>query len=172
MMQMLTAAGCTPLTDGKREADDDNPLGYYEHEKAVDLAKDVSWLPQARGKVVKIVAQLLPYLPRTEHYHVIFMERDLREVIASQTAMLTRQGRLGAELDPVNLMETYRGQLQRVLQQLTRRPELRLLGINYGELLVDPASHAARLAEFLGGPFDVAKAGRAVRPELQRQKQL
>jgi len=121
MMQMLAAAGREPLTDGKRAADPDNPIGYFEFEKTLELAKDVSWLSQARGKVVKIVAQLIPLLPPGEHYQVIFMDRELSEVIASQKAMLVRKRRRGAELEESRLMTTYREQLRRVQHQLSRR---------------------------------------------------
>lgn len=171
MMQLLAAAGRATLTDAKRIPDEDNPLGYYEFEKTLKLAKDVSWIPEARGKVVKIVAQLLPFLPRNEHYCLVFMERNLNEVIASQKAMLLRQGRKGAELDEQKLSETYQAQLQRVRQHLARRPEMRTLSVNYSALLADPASGAERLALFLGQPFDRVRATAAVRPELRRQKQ-
>lgn len=171
MMQLLTAAGREALTDGRRGADADNPLGYYEYEQVLDLAKDTTWIPQARGKVVKIVAQLLPYLPRNEHYHVIFMERNLSEVIASQRAMLERQGRQGAELDERKLAETYVAQLARLQKQLVARPELRVFPVNYNDLLADTGGILPRLAEFLGGTFDLSKAVAAIRPELRRQKQ-
>ena len=171
MMQLLVAAGREALTDAKRPADEDNPLGYLEFDKTLSLAKDVSWIPEARGKVVKIVAQLLPYLPRNELYQVIFMERNLDEVLASQSAMLLRQGRSGAELDEQKLSEIYRAQLQRVRNQIARRPELRILAVTYGELIADPTAGANRLARFLGNPFDQAAAASAVHPELRRQKQ-
>ena len=171
MMQLLAAAGREALTDAKRIPDEDNPLGYYEFEKSLKLAKDVSWIPEARGKVVKIVAQLLPFLPRNEHYYVVFMERDLREVIASQKAMLARQGRRGAQLAEQKLSDTYRAQLQRVMKQMARRPELRRLTINYGDLLANPIAGTERLARFLGEPFDCVAAAAAVRPDLRRQKQ-
>jgi predicted AlkP superfamily phosphohydrolase/phosphomutase/tetratricopeptide (TPR) repeat protein len=170
MMQLLVAAGRAALTDGKRGADPDNPLGYYEFAPVLDLARDSSWIPQARGKVVKIVAHLLSHLPRTEHYHVIFMERHLAEVIASQRAMLERQGRRGAELDEQKLAETYVAQLSRLRRQIADRPELRLWSVNYHELLTEPARLVPQLAEFLGAPFDVATATTAVRPDLRRQK--
>ena len=170
MMQLLVAAGRAALTDAQRAADEDNPRGYFEFEKTLRLAQDNAWLPLARGKVIKIVAQLLPFLPRNEHYHVILMERDLNEVVASQTAMLDRQGRGRAELDVRKLQETYTAQLRRVRHQLARRPEVRLWVVNYAELLTEPAVGVESLARFLGGPFDQAMAVTAVRPELRRQK--
>jgi predicted AlkP superfamily phosphohydrolase/phosphomutase/tetratricopeptide (TPR) repeat protein len=170
MMQLLRAAGREPLTDAKRAPDEDNPLGYFEFQKALTLAKDKSWLPQVRGKVVKIVAQLLSHLPRNEHYNVILMERKLTEVIASQKAMLVRHGRRGAELDKRQLLKTYAAHLQRVRRHLSRRPEIRVLRVNYADLLADPGLGVERVARFLGNPFDQESAAKAVRPELRRQK--
>ena len=170
MMQLLVAGGREALTDAKRPSDEDNPLGYFEFEKAIQLAKDVSWLAQARGKIVKIVAQLLPHLPANEHYQIIFMERDLAEVIASQKAMLARQNRRGAELNEQKLRDTYTAQLQRVHAQLRRRSDVRILKVNYADLVADPVSSVSLIAEFLGEPFDRAAAAAAVRPELHRQK--
>jgi predicted AlkP superfamily phosphohydrolase/phosphomutase/tetratricopeptide (TPR) repeat protein len=170
MMQLLSAAGREALTDSKRAADTDNPLGYFEFEKATELAKDTSWLQQARGKVVKIVAQLLPHLPANEHYQIIFMERELTEVIASQKAMLTRQNRRGAEMDEQRLRETYTTQLNRVHTQLARRPDVRMLTVNYSDLVANSAEEVSALAEFLGAPFDREAAASAVRPDLHRQK--
>ncbi len=170
MMQILAAGGWNVLTDGKRAADEDNPKGYLEFEKALEVARDSSWLPQARGKAVKIVAQLLPSLPVNEHYNVIFMERNLREVIASQSAMLARQGRRGAELGERQLMEAYATQLERIRIHTARRPEMRTLPVNYAELLADPIAGVDRVACFLGGSFNRAAAAESIRPDLRRQK--
>jgi predicted AlkP superfamily phosphohydrolase/phosphomutase/tetratricopeptide (TPR) repeat protein len=170
MMQLLVAAGRVALTDAKRIADEDNPLGYFEFEKTLKLGKDVSWIPEARGKVVKIVAQLLPFLPRNEHYELVLMDRNLNEVIASQKAMLARQGRRGAQLEEQKLLDTYRVQLQRVRRQIGRRREMRTFTVNYGDLVTDPAAGCELLEQFLGQPFDRIAAAGAVRPELRRQK--
>jgi tetratricopeptide (TPR) repeat protein len=169
MMQILQAGGRDPLTDNKRTADEDNPLGYFEFEKTLELARDTSWVPQARGKVIKIVAQLLPFLPRDEHYNVLLMERDLAEVISSQRVMLARQGRQGTTLEEERLKETFLAQMNRVRSQIRERPELRILTVNFAELLATPAAGVERIAHFLGGAFDQAAAIRSVRPELRRQ---
>ena len=170
MMQLLVAAGIEPMTDSRRAPDEDNPLGYFELEKTLSLPKDNSWIPDARGKAIKIVAQLLPLLPAGEHYNIVFMDRDLDEVVASQHAMLARQNRSGAQLDDQKLKETYTAQLERVRRQLSLRSDVRTLTINYGRLLADAQSEIARLAQFLGEPFDQEAAGMTVRPELHRQK--
>lgn len=169
MMQLLAAGGLPLLTDGQRAADADNPLGYLEFEPARELAKNRAWLPQARGKGVKVVAQLLPHLPADEHYQVIFMRRDLREIVASQRAMLARQQRAGAACTDAELMAVFDAQLRRIEAHLAGRPEVRLLQVDYARLLADPAAGVAQVAAFLGGTFHTAAAVAAVRPDLRRQ---
>ncbi|MGO4881108.1 MAG: alkaline phosphatase family protein [Bryobacteraceae bacterium] len=170
MMQLLAAAGIAPYTDRQRVADPDNPRGYFEHENAARLHQDASWISVARGKAVKIVAHLLPYLPAGEEYRIVFMHRDLNEVVASQRAMLARLARTGARLDDRALARTYTRQLVQVQTWLQHRPETQVLPVSYAEALRDPIGTAARLAGFLGQPFDESAAALAVDPSLRRQK--
>ncbi|MEE9610292.1 MAG: tetratricopeptide repeat protein, partial [Desulfatiglandales bacterium] len=114
LMQMLDAGGHPCLTDKERKADDNNPRGYFELEKVKQLRKDRSWLPDAKGKAVKIIAQLLPFLPPRFHYRVIFMERDIKEVLASQRKMLEHRGRSGAKVSDESLGKTFRRQVRQV----------------------------------------------------------
>ncbi|MCH2162164.1 MAG: tetratricopeptide repeat protein, partial [Phycisphaerales bacterium] len=170
MMQMLVDGGLQPFTDEQREADSDNPKGYYEHEKATQLQRDSSWVPEARGKAVKIVAQLLPALPTTEKYRVIFMDRDLREIVNSQKVMLDRLGRKGGTLDDGNMMLTLDRQVEHVEQVLGSRPEIEFLFMDYTEPLEDPASACHRINTFLGGILDESKAMAAIDGSLRRQQ--
>jgi hypothetical protein len=98
------------------------------------------------------------------------MERSLDEVIASQNAMLARQGRRGAELDRQQLLDTYTAQLDRVRDQLSRRTHARILTVNFAALLADPSTGVDRVARFLGTPFDRRSAVETVHPELRRQR--
>jgi predicted AlkP superfamily phosphohydrolase/phosphomutase/Flp pilus assembly protein TadD len=168
MMQMLAAGGIAPYTDNMRAADSDNPRGYLEHENATRLHLDHSWLPESRGHAVKIVAHLLPHLPAGQEYRIIFLHRDLKEVIASQRAMLARLERPGGRLDDRDLARTYTSQLVRV-QTWLRRHEIPVLDIRYADALCDPAGTSARLAGFLGKPFDECAAAEAVDSALRRQ---
>jgi hypothetical protein len=171
MMQMLAAGGIAPFTDDRREADADNPRGYLEHEKATQLHLDSSWLAEARGKAVKIVAHLLPYLAEGEEYRVVFMHRALAEVTASQSAMLERLGRRGGGLAEQEMARVFAGQLVRVQEWLKRAPHVKVMAMPYAQVLEDPAGAAARLAAFLGEPFDRAKAAASVVPALWRQRE-
>ena len=92
MMSMLQAGGRDLLVDGVRTADEDNPKGYFEFERVKQVATDRAWLPEAEGKVVKIITRLLFDLPTDRPYKVVFMRRRLEEVLASQAKMLDRRG--------------------------------------------------------------------------------
>ncbi len=170
MMQMLAAAGLAPYTDNRREADEDNPRGYYEHEQATRLHRDAGWIREVRGKVVKVVAHLLPFLPAGEEYRLVFMRRDLNEVVASQRDMLRRLGRKGGSLSEAALMRTYTGQLVQVQNWLRKTPGVQAMTVEYAEALRNPAGTAERLAAFLGAPFDANAAAGLVDPSLRRQK--
>lgn len=92
MMRMLEAGGLPVLVDGRRGADIDNPNGYYEFEPVKETRTDASWVEGARGRAVKMVYRLLYDVPAEFRYRVLFMRRDLGEILASQRKMLTRHG--------------------------------------------------------------------------------
>jgi len=170
-MQMLAAGGLPVLTDDKRAADESNPRGYYEFEAAKKVGKNNAWLEQAKGKAVKIVAQLLPGLPPGPQYRILFMERPLGEVVASQQAMLQRLGREGGKLSERQLAATYRRQLDGVRQVLAAHPErVSVLAVNYHEALAEPAALAARVNAFLGGELDEVAMAATVEPGLRHQR--
>jgi hypothetical protein len=100
MMQMLVAGGMTPLSDGERTADADNPRGYLEWERIKQLPNNPDCIDEGEGKVVKVISRLLLSLPSGHEYRVIFMQRPLPEVLASQDQMLRRRGtyKEGADL--------------------------------------------------------------------------
>jgi hypothetical protein len=170
MMQMLAAGGIAPYTDGRRMADEDNPRGYLEHERATRLQEDASWIPEARGKAVKVVATLVRHLPPDEEYRIVFMMRNLDEVIASQRAMLERLGRKGARLTDRALQRTYAAHLVQVQQWLRAHPKIAVLPVDYAEAVGNAAQVAEEIARFVGGRFDMAAAAAAVDGGLRRQK--
>jgi tetratricopeptide (TPR) repeat protein len=173
MMQMLAAGGVKVLADETRQADEDNPRGYYEWEAVRKLRQDSSWLDRANGKAVKLVAQLLPYLPQNRPYRIIFMERPLGEIVASQEAMLQRLDRTGGNLTAARLARTFMGQLQSV-RRVLNRPEARInvLGMDYHQALHDPLLAAVKLNAFLGGGLDEQAMAAAIVPALRRQGRL
>lgn len=170
LMQMLAAGGVAVLTDGARQADADNPRGYLEYEAAKRPDAGSGWLQEARGKAVKIVAQLLPALTASHGYRVIFAERPLSEILASQQVMLERSGKAGGRLAQRALAQTFLKQISQVKRILARHEErVQVLSVDYHTAVADPASIAAQLNAFLGGGLDEAAMVAAVDPALRRQ---
>ena len=170
MMQMLTAGGIPPMTDQQRVADDDNPRGYFELEKVKQLRQDKSWVPVARGKVVKIIHLLLMELPSDQEYRVVFMQRDLSEVTKSQAVMLERSGKAGAAMSADKLAAIYAAQLATVSKWLAERPCFKVLEVRYAELIADPANHAKSINIFFGGSLDESAMIAVVDPKLYRNR--
>jgi len=170
MMQMLGEGGVDLFTDQEREADENNPKGYLEHEAVKKLARDSRWVKDARNKAVKIIARLLLHLPDSNNYKVIFMLRHIDEVINSQQQMLIRNNKAGAKNYPTNLVESYKMTLEKARKWAKRRHNVDILYVNYSDVIVDPQKEAARVAEFLGGDFDVEGMIAAVDKKLYRTK--
>jgi hypothetical protein len=170
-MKMLDAAGIPIVSDGIRSADEDNPKGYFELERVKDLAQenDWSWLSDARGKAVKIISYLLKELPPNHNYKIIFMRRDLNEVLASQAKMLERRGEPN-EIDDAKMIELYESDLWKANYLLKNNPHFEPLQISYRDVLDGPEDQARRLNEFLGGGYDVEKMAAAVDPALYRNR--
>jgi hypothetical protein len=168
MMQMLDSGGVEVVTDNVRAADADNPRGYHEFEKVKRLKQDDSWLPLARGKALKMVSQLLYDLPPGEDYRILFMERNLEEVLRSQEKMLERLGRPVSPRD--SMRAAFAVHLDRLHDWLRRQPNLTALRVSYNELLAQPRPQAERVSHFLGGRADVEGMVRAVDPTLYRNR--
>ncbi len=171
LMKMLEAGGLPVVTDGQRTADEDNPKGYYEVERVKDLAReqDKRYLGEARGKVVKVISFLLKSLPTNLNYRVIFIKRDLDEVLASQRKMLVRRGE--ADDAPEGRMrELLETDVWRAGYLLRHAPQFDSIEVQYAELVARPEQHARRIAAFLGGGLDVQAMATVVDPALYRNR--
>lgn len=172
MMKMLAAGGLPPLTDNIRSADEDNPKGYYEFERVKKLKEDRDWLPDAKGKAVKVISALLMQLPAGYEYRVIFMRRNMSEILASQRQMLIRRGEPADAISDADMAALFDKHLRQVESWLAAQPNMRALGVNYNDLVAAPLAGAERVNAFLGGRLDVAKMAGAVDPSLHRQRFL
>ncbi len=170
-MRMLKAGGIATLEDGRREADTDNPKGYFELQRVMDLANDPdkSWLKEARGKAVKIISYLLKELPASNNYKVVLMERDIREVLASQTKMLTRRS-TEDQVEDEKMAANYESLIWRVNYLLEHASHMDALRLPYSEVVAKPRFQAERLREFLGADLDVESMTAAVDPSLYRNR--
>jgi len=169
MMQMLAAGGMTLLTDLERQPDIDNPRGYCEWEPVKQLPRNPQFIDQAEGKAVKVISQLLLSIPTGRHYKLIFMERPLPEVLASQDEMLKRHG-VTDTTDAVPLMEAFRDHLQDVRAWLEERSDIPLCRVGYRRLIHDPLPNAQAVCDFLGLELDVKAMAAAVDPSLYRNR--
>ena len=168
MMQMLDQGGLPVVTDNIRTADTDNPRGYYEYEQVKKIKQDTSWLPATRGKVFKMISQLLYDIPQTERYRVIFMERDMDEMLRSQDKMLERLGRKGAPPDQIK--KSYLLHLEKLRDWLRQQKNIEVLYVSYNDLVQRAGEQAERVSEFLGGKGNVEHMVRAVDPSLYRNR--
>ncbi|MCY2925435.1 MAG: sulfotransferase, partial [Planctomycetota bacterium] len=168
MMQMLAAGGMDVMTDNARTADVDNPRGYFELEQVKAIKRDAAWLKQAGGKVFKMVSLLLYDLPADYRYRIIFMERNLDEILASQEKMLKRLGREAGR--PDDMRRSFTTHLTKLNAWLAQQSHVALLRVAYQDLVAQPAGQAQRIVQFLGLPLDAAKMAQAVDPSLYRNK--
>lgn len=170
-MKMLEAVGLGTVTDGQRIADEDNPKGYFEDERVKDLHKteDKTWVRAARGKAIKVISYLLKDLPKDNYYKVVFMRRNLNEVLASQKKMLDRR-REKSETSDERMIEIYKDHLWKVSWMFKHSSNIEALDIEYQMVIQDPRKQATRIREFLGLDIDVEKMVAAVDPSLYRNR--
>jgi hypothetical protein len=172
MMKMLEAGGVAIWSDQERTADIDNPKGYFELERIKNLEKetDKSYLRDGRGKAVKAISFLIKDLPDDNDYRVIFMRRDLEEVIASQEKMIARLDQGDTSADAEALKEAYRNDIVRTRLHCKKHPNFELIEIHYRAAIEDPAAACRAVNEFLGGGLDETAMREAVDAALYRNR--
>lgn len=168
MMRMLEAGGVPPVSDGERAADEDNPRGYYEFEPVKKLAHDDAWVDDALGKAVKVISALLPKLPDRHRYKVVFMRRDLDEILASQSRMLERRGE--PQGDEALLRRAFIKHVEATERMLAESEHFDVLYVSYARLVTAPDRQLDRLAAFFGGTLDRAAMAGVIEPALYRNR--
>ncbi len=172
LMKMLEAGGIPPVTDSIRTADDDNPKGYYEFERVKAMDKgDTAWVADAQGKVVKVISALLKYLPSEYQYKIVYIRRNMPEILASQRKMLVRRGEDPDKMDDEQMAELFAKHVRQVEQWLKEQPNMSVLYVHYSEILADPLPNVAKINEFLGGKLDSVQMAQVVDPNLYRNRQ-
>ena len=173
LMGMLAAGGLEVLTDGVRPPDDDNPRGYFELERVKQLqtGMNTAWLRDARGKCVKVISYFLKHLPAGEHYRIVFVRRNLAEVLASQRRMLERRGESGGDATEEGRLErAFAAHLTRVERELTARADSAVLYVDYRAAIEHPRTVAEEVNRFLDERLDVDRMVAAVDLRLYRQR--
>ena len=170
MMQMLVAGGLAPLADGERKADADNPRGYLEWERIKTLPQDPACIAEAEGKVVKVISRLLLALPAGHEYRVIFMERPLAEVLASQDEMMRRRGTYKEGVNAAAISAAFEKHLREVYAWLDSKSYLKSIRISYHDALSKPQQMSRQVADFLGVPLDIKAMVGQVDSSLYRNR--
>jgi hypothetical protein len=155
MMKMLAEGGLSTVVDSLRQADEDNPNGYFEIEASKTLKDgEKKWLYEAQGKVVKVISYLLEFLPDDLAYDVIFMEREISEVLASQRKMLQRRNETSA-LSDAEMETQFREHLRAVKYWAARKPNMRILFVKYSQMVEAPETLCKSIVDFLEIPLDL-----------------
>jgi hypothetical protein len=171
MMKMLGTAKVELVTDNIREADENNPNGYFEFERVKKLKEgDFRWLRQSRGKAVKVISALLEHLPSPYFYRVIFMQRRMEEILASQRSMLKRRARSNDMVDDEQMARLFDVHLAEVKNWLSKQANFEVLYLNYNHLLQSPLDNLNKVNQFLGGQLDVSCMAQMIDNSLYRQR--
>ena len=170
MMKMLAEGGLEVLTDAVRIADEDNPNGYFELEVVKQLAEgQQQWLANADRKLVKVISALLEHLPPEHHYKVLFMERQIPEILASQRKMLARRKETSTISD-AEMEAQFREHLKVIKYWLARQPNMDVMYVDYNRMMANADELCPRIVEFLGMPLDVDKMGAVPNEKLYRNR--
>ena len=171
MMEMLAAGGVPLLTDGVRAPDSDNPQGYFEFEPIKRMSENPDCLDRGAGMAVKVISWLLHDLPLDRRYRVIFMLRDLDDLLASQRKMMVRRGKSSGREGEFCLRAAFVKHLEAMENWLREHAgNFEVLYLRFEQVHADPRREASRVSEFLGGGLDVEAMANAVNPDLYRQR--
>lgn len=173
LMKMLEAGGLEVATDEIRAADLDNPKGYYELERVKELDKqgaDKAWVAGMRGKVLKVVSFLLRDLPGDNSYKVLFVDRDLDEVLASQNRMLAHRDKEDSQVSDEKMKENYANHLRRTKSMLERETRFEVFYLDHRAVIDEGTKQAAAINRFLGGHLDEQKMAQVIDPQLYRNR--
>lgn len=171
MMAMLDAAGFPPMQDHIRQADPDNPKGYYEFERVKKLPDgDTRWVRDAKGKAVKVITMLLEHLPPKFKYDVVVMRRDIGEILASQRKMLERRGEDPDKVSDAEMAELFEKHFDQVMAWIRQQENIRFIEVNYNSLLENAEEEIAKVNHFLGGSLDQEAMLSKIDPKLYRQR--
>ncbi len=172
MMQLLEAGGLPVFTDNLRKADENNPRGYYEHEAVKILHKDNSWIKNSVGKTLKVVSYLLQYLPLRYKYKMVFMERDLNEVLISQNKMLQNLGKLPEHTTHFSLESNFRENVQKTKEWISNQLNIEVVYINYTDAINNPESVLEKLNTFFNYQLDIQNMRSVIDKSMYRSQKI
>jgi len=172
MMKMLAEGGMQIVTDAIRHADEDNPNGYFELETVKSLPEgNLTWLQDNSGRAVKVISSLLEYLPSEYAYKVIFMEREIKEILASQQKMLVHRNET-AKLNDSEMELQFRNHLAAMKAWLVRQANIEVLYVNFNVLIANPEPLCKRISDFTGISLDINRMLSVPSEKLYRNRAI
>ena len=170
LMQMLKVGGIPVVTDDKRPADADNSKGYYEFEPVKKLEKYNSWLADAEGKSLKVISLLLRSLPDNYQYKVIFMTRNMSQILASQQAMLKNRNAENNSIDDAIMAKHFEAHIEITKKWLQEASNVDVIYINYEDLLSAPDESINMIINFLEIPLDIKAMISIITPSMNHHQ--
>jgi hypothetical protein len=169
MMRMLSAGGMEVVVDNVRKADEDNPIGYFEFEQVKKIKEDASWLDGVKNKAVKMVSELLYDLPSNHRYKVIFMRRDMQEMLKSQRTMLERKG-VKDEINDEEMARFFQKHIATIEEWFRGKAHIDVLYVDYNDAVKDPFKIAQQVNAFLDNALNTDEMAAAVDGLLYRNR--
>jgi len=170
MMRMLEAGGIEPVVDHERKPNDDNPLGYYEFEPVKALKEDSSWVAESCGKTVKVIYKLVYDLPANVNYRIIFMQRDLEEVLASQETMMRRDGLDPDAIGRDILLQLFQTEVFEFRRWADAQPNIKMFYADYKRVVAQPEYVSKEIDNFLDEPMNFRAMAEVVDSNLYRNR--
>ena len=148
--------------------------GYFEWEDIKKIGEQPELLapPELNGRAIKVISMLLDKMPKQHDYKVIFMQRSVAEVAASQQKMIDRSGTDGAAMELQELKRGLAAHRKSTLEWLSAAKHMETLEVQYSELIEGADDICAKLKEFLGDLLpDFGKMNSVVDPSLYRNRE-
>jgi hypothetical protein len=165
MMQLFKAANAEIATDAIRTEDENNPKGYFELEAVKGIVKNNQFLKDLDGKTIKIVSPLVTFIDLSLEYRVVFMIRDLDEVLQSQGKMLGK--------DQQDQQEKFRAIYSLHVEksrQFLRANNISFIEIQHRELLEDPETTLQHLIDFCSWKTPIDELKTVIDQSLYRNR--
>ncbi len=117
-----------------------------------------------------MVYSLLYDLPDDYEYRVVFLKREMNEVLVSQRKMLERSGRQGAKVGEEQLAELFKEQLEKFHKWIAGKNNFSIVLIDYKDMIKSPVEQAEKVDALLGNILNKEGFASAVDPALYRNR--
>jgi len=169
MMQILNAAGIPMEYNNERPPDKHNPNGYFELFGGKIINKLINGdinINLYKGKFIKITSYGLKYIPKDFKYKIIYMKRNVEEILDSMEIMTGAKDQNRRETK--ELLMKLQNEIEDILDE---NNNINYITINYNQLLSDPSKTLYDICKFLGIPDgNVKRMAMAIDQTLYKER--